>query len=78
MTEYQLAAMSRVGEHGEPIFSAPSVGGSGETERELDLYDEIECDLPYLFGRAAAEGHEASQRLAEQVREKMKLARAAS
>uniref|UniRef100_C5CJK8 Uncharacterized protein n=1 Tax=Variovorax paradoxus (strain S110) TaxID=543728 RepID=C5CJK8_VARPS len=32
MTEYQLAAMSRVGEHGEPIFRAPSVGCSGETD----------------------------------------------
>ena len=30
MTEYQLAAMSRVGEHGEPIFRAPSVGCSGK------------------------------------------------
>jgi len=29
MTEYQLAAMSRAGEHGEPIFRAPSVGCSG-------------------------------------------------
>lgn len=31
MTEYQLAAMDRAGEHGEPIFRAPSVGCSGET-----------------------------------------------
>jgi len=30
MTEYQLAAMSRVGEHGEPIFRAPSVGCHGK------------------------------------------------
>lgn len=30
MTEYQLAAMDRAGEHGEPIFRAPSVGCSGE------------------------------------------------
>lgn len=29
MTGYQLAAMDRAGEHGEPIFRAPSVGGSG-------------------------------------------------
>lgn len=77
MTEYQLAAMDRAGETGEPIFRAPSVGCSGETERELDLYDEIECDLPSLFGRAAAEGHESSQRLALQVRAKMQRARAA-
>lgn len=77
MTEYQLAAMSRVGEHGEPIFRAPSVGCSGKPERELDLYDEIECDLPSLFGQAAAEGHESSQRLALQVRAKMQRARAA-
>jgi hypothetical protein len=41
MTEYQLAAMSRAGEHGEPIFRAPSVGCSGEAERELDLYDAL-------------------------------------
>lgn len=45
------------------------------TERELDLYDEIECDLPYLFGRAAFEGHASAQALADQVREKMKRAR---
>ena len=32
MTEYQLAAMDRAGEHGEPIFRAPSVGCSGETD----------------------------------------------
>lgn len=31
MTEYQLAAMDRTGETGEPIFRAPSVGCSGET-----------------------------------------------
>lgn len=43
--------------------------------REPDLYDEIECDLPYLFGRASLEGHEVGQRLALEVRAKMKLAR---
>ena len=31
MTEYQLASMDRAGEHGDPIFRAPSVGCSGET-----------------------------------------------
>ena len=38
MTEYQLAAMSRVGEHGEPIFRAPSVGGSGKalSDEQID------------------------------------------
>ena len=36
MTEYQLAAMSRAGEHGEPIFRAPSVGCSGETASILE------------------------------------------
>lgn len=35
MTEYQLAAMSRVGEHGEPIFRAPSVGCSGQPSAKL-------------------------------------------
>ena len=35
MTEYQLAAMDRAGEHGEPIFRAPSVGCSGETKAAL-------------------------------------------
>jgi hypothetical protein len=35
MTEYQLAAMERAGEHGEPIFRAPSVGCSGEATGEL-------------------------------------------
>lgn len=46
-------------------------------DRELDLYDEIECDLPYLFGRASIEGHESGQRLAVQVKAKMRKARAA-
>lgn len=32
MTEYQLAAMSRVGEHGETIFRAPCSVGSGEDD----------------------------------------------
>jgi hypothetical protein len=44
-------------------------------ERELDLYDEIECDLPYLFGRASLEGHAAGQELAALVRAKMQAAR---
>ena len=44
-------------------------------ERELDLYDEIECDLPALFGRASTEGHEAGQALAAQLQAKMRKAR---
>jgi hypothetical protein len=43
--------------------------------RGLDLYDEIESDLPYLFGRASNEGHTAGQELARQVQEKMRKAR---
>ena len=45
MTEYQLAAMSRVGEHGEPIFRAPSVGCSGlldATEDYLQAQDALD------------------------------------
>ena len=45
-------------------------------ERAPDLYDEIECDLDYLFGRASKEGYEAGQKLAEQVKAKMQCARA--
>ena len=41
-------------------------------ERDLDVLDEIECDLPSLFGRASLEGHESGQRLAKEVREKLK------
>jgi hypothetical protein len=57
---------------------APSLpAGDGLTdERQLDLYDEIECDLPALFGRASLEGHESGQRLAKQVQDKMRVARA--
>lgn len=43
MTEYQLAAMSRVGEHGEPIFRAPFVGCSGETTHDTDLQPQPVC-----------------------------------
>lgn len=46
------------------------------SERVLDLYDEIECDLPALFGRAAKEGHEVGQQLALELRTKMVKARA--
>jgi hypothetical protein len=53
----------------------PSVAAGDE--RTLDLYDEIECDLAYLFGRASNEGHEAGQKLAQQVKTKMQRARAA-
>jgi len=38
MTEYQLAAMDRTGEHGEPIFRAPSVGCSGEKPEALHTF----------------------------------------
>lgn len=56
--------------------AAPVQGDALTDERELDLYDEIECDLPALFGRASLEGHEAGQRLAKQVQKKMQNARA--
>ena len=51
--------------------------GTGELtdEQALDLYDEIESDLGYLFGRASKEGHEAGQDLAKQVTTKMQRAR---
>jgi hypothetical protein len=39
MTEYQLAAMERAGEHGEPIFRAPSVGCSGTDEDQIYTLD---------------------------------------
>ena len=44
---------------------------------ELGPLDEIECDLPYLFGRASKEGHEVGQQLAKEVRAKLKAACAA-
>jgi hypothetical protein len=47
------------------------------SERPLDLYDEIECDLVYLFGRASNEGHAAGQELAKLVKAKMQRARLA-
>lgn len=61
----------------ENILQSSPKGASTGTERVLDLYDKIECDLPYLFGRASAEGHEVGQQLAKEVRAKMKLARPA-
>lgn len=60
-----------ISEATEPADASPA------GDRELDLYDEIECDLPYLFGRASIEGHESGQRLAVQVKAKMRKARAA-
>lgn len=59
------------------MISATQTTASNAGERELDLYDEIECDMPSLFGRASLEGHESGQRLAHQVRTKMQAARAA-
>ena len=53
-------------------LSGQSVAG------ELGALDEIECDLPYLFGRASLEGHESGQRLAREVQAKMKAARLAT
>lgn len=35
MNSMQILCMDAAGEHGEPIFRAPSVGGSGETAGEL-------------------------------------------
>jgi hypothetical protein len=62
----------------EPSVTADSLEAAPEAdERALDLYDEIECDLAYLFGRASNEGHEAGQKLAQQVKTKMQRARAA-
>lgn len=58
-------------------LTSPDPKEAAQDERELDLYDEIECDLPHLFGRASAEGHEAGQRLAKELQEKMRQARAA-
>ena len=51
MTEYQLAAMDRAGEHGEPIFRAPSVGCSGRP----DLLDATE---DYLQAQDALDNRE--------------------
>ena len=64
---------------GEPVSqrTATQPTASNAGERELDLYDEIECDMPSLFGRASLEGHESGQRLAHQVRTKMQAARSA-
>jgi hypothetical protein len=57
MTEYQQAAMDRAGEHGEPIFRAPSVGGSGEKQLRKalrELLDAWMCEMPnYEHGQAA-------------------------
>jgi hypothetical protein len=55
-----------------PSAPAPAAQADG---RELDLYDEIECDLPALFGRASIEGHETGQNLAMQLQAKMRKAR---
>jgi len=56
MTEYQLAAMDRVGEHGEPIFRAPSVGCSGETVARCQCGYPMPCSInvPVTLCRAHA------------------------
>lgn len=59
-------------------YASPAPTPAAASDRKLDLYDEIECDLGYLFGRASLEGHESGQRLAAQVKEKMQKARAAA
>ena len=51
MTEYQLAAMSRVGEHGEPIFRAPSVGCSGERPRKD--WQKRAVEVGFVYWRAS-------------------------
>lgn len=73
MRKAQLSSGTVV--HSGRLATQPTASNAGE--RELDLYDEIECDLPSLFGRASLEGHESGQRLAHQVRTKMQAARAA-
>lgn len=58
----------------ELMYAAPAPAAQADG-RELDLYDEIECDLPALFGRASIEGHETGQNLAMQLQAKMRKAR---
>jgi len=55
MTEYQLAAMSRVGEHGEPIFRATSVGCSGKPEALHTFLDAAAAEGLVLDGVDAAD-----------------------
>jgi len=74
MTEYQLAAMSRVGEHGEPIFrdspAAGSSGGGSLSNKQIDAavnawfttagtYDETDFRTRMRAAIAAATGERA-------------------
>jgi len=68
MTEYQLAAMSRVGEHGEPIFRAPSVGCSGETVAQFDAA--VAAELPRV-SHLEYDSHEICKHFAENVRSRL-------